>query len=155
MDYMLKSSDERVVINDFVQGDPLSEENLDKTLELVSNLRKVDSANPCKMGVSEVKNSDKIRLLFPNKSIWIYSGYSWEECQPFSEEGLLKPDKFAPNLQKILYKRYEIISKCDVMVDGRYIDSQRNPSKKWAGSDNQRVISIAESLKQGKVITLE
>ena len=41
------------------------------------------------------------------------------------------------------------------MVDGRYIDSQRNPSKKWAGSDNQRVISITESLKQGKVITLE
>ena len=39
--------------------------------------------------------------------------------------------------------------------DGRYIDSQRNPSKKWAGSDNQRVINVPESLKQGKVITLE
>ena len=36
VDYMLKSRDERVVINDFVQGDPLSEENLDITLELVS-----------------------------------------------------------------------------------------------------------------------
>ena len=36
VDYMLKSSDERVVINDFVQGDPLSEENMDITLELVS-----------------------------------------------------------------------------------------------------------------------
>ena len=36
VDYMLKSSDERVVINDFVQGEPLSEENLDRTLELVS-----------------------------------------------------------------------------------------------------------------------
>ena len=155
MDYMLKSSDERVIINDFVQGDPLSEENLDKTLELVSNLRKVDSANPCKMGVSEVENPDKIRLSFPNKSIWLYSGFRWEECQPFNEDGLLKPDKFAPNLQKILQKRYEVISRCNVMVDGRYIDSQRNPSKKFAGSDNQRVISIAESLKQGKVIMLE
>ena len=40
----------------------------------------------------------------------------------------------------------------NVMVDGRYIDSQRNPSKKWAGSDNQRVISIQESIKQGKVV---
>ena len=76
---MLKSSDERVVINDFVQGDPLSEENLDKTLELVSNLRKVDSANPCKMGVSDVKNSDEIRLLFPDKTIWIYSGYNYQK----------------------------------------------------------------------------
>ena len=155
MDYMLKSSDERVIINDFVQGDPLSEENLDKTLELVSNLRKVDSANPCKMGVSDDKNTDEIRLSFPNKSIWLYSGFRWEECQPFNEDGLLKPDKFAPNLQKILHKRYEVISMCNVMVDGRYIDSQRNPSKKWAGSDNQRIISIPESLKQGKVITID
>ena len=152
MDYMLKSSDGRVVINDFIQGDPLSEENLDKTLELVSNLRRVDSANPCKMGISEVENTDKIRLLFPNKSIWIYSGYLWEECQPFNEDGLLKPNKFAPNLQKILQKRYEVISMCNVMVDGKYIDSQRNPSKKWVGSDNQRVISIQESIKQGKVV---
>ena len=111
-------------------GDPLFESNLDGVLELVN----------------------EIRLSFPNKSIWIYSGYLWEECQPFSEEGLLKGSNFAPNLQKILKKRYEIISKCDVMVDGRYIDSQRNPSKKWAGSDNQRVISIQESIKQGKVV---
>ena len=114
-------------------GEPLSDENLDGVLHLV----------------------DRFRLSFPNKSIWIYSGYTWEECQPFSEEGLLKGSDFAPNLQKILYKRQQIITLCDVMVDGRYIDSQRNPSKKWAGSDNQRVISIAESLKQGKVIMLE
>ena len=96
--------------------------------------------------------ANRFRLSFPNKSIWLYSGYQWEECQPFNEDGLLKPDKFAPNLQKILQKRYEVISRCNVMVDGRYIDSQRNPSKKWAGSDNQRVINIQESLKQGKVV---
>ena len=121
---------DRIVINDYMQGEPLSEENLDKTLKIV----------------------DRFRLSFPNKSIWLYSGYQWEECQPFNEDGLLKPDKFAPNLQKILQKRYEVISRCNVMVDGRYIDSQRNPSKKWAGSDNQRVINIQESLKQGKVV---
>ena len=148
MDYMLKSSDERVVINDFVQGDPLSEENLDKTLELVSNLRRVDSANPCKMGISEAENPDEIRLSLPNKSIWLYSGYTFDyimEGIGYDENGaffFLDNDK----------KRYEIISKCDVLVDGRYIDSQRNPSKKWAGSDNQRVIIVQESLKQGKVV---
>ena len=121
---------DKIVINDYIENDPLSEGNLDKTLETVN----------------------RFHLLFPNKSILIYSGYTWEECQPFSEEGLLKGSNFAPNLQKILKKRYEIISKCDVMVDGRYIDSQRNPSKKWAGSDNQRAISIQESIKQGKVV---
>ena len=111
-------------------GDPLHEANLDDVLDLVN----------------------EIRLSFPNKSIWLYSGFRWEECQPFNEDGLLKPDKFAPNLQKILHKRYEVISMCNVMVDGRYIDSQRNPSKKFAGSDNQRVISIQESIEQGKVV---
>ena len=121
---------EKIVINENIQGDPLSEENLDKTLNFLR----------------------KIRLSFPNKSIWIYSGYTLEECQPFSEEGLLKGSNFAPNLQKILYKRQQIITLCDVMVDGRYIDSQRNPAKKWAGSDNQRVIDISESLKQNKLI---
>ena len=37
------------------------------------------------------------------------------------------------------------------MVDGKYIDSQRNQSKKSAGSDNQRVIDIQQSLEQNKV----
>ena len=49
-------------------------------------------------------------------------------------------------------KRIEILKNIDVLIDGKYIDSQRNPSKKWAGSDNQRIISIPESLKQGKVV---
>ena len=121
---------EKIIINDHIQGDPLSEENLDKTLNLIN----------------------KIRLLLPEKNIWLYSGYRFEECQPLSEEGILKPDEFAPNLQKTLKKRWEIVKNVDVMVDGRYIDSQRNISKKWAGSNNQRVISIPESLKQNKII---
>lgn len=120
----------RIIINDYIENDPLSDDNLDGVLHLV----------------------DRFRLLFPNKSIWLYSGYTWEECQPFNKDGLLKPDKFAPNLQKILQKRYEVISRCTVMVDGRYIDSQRNPSKKFAGSDNQKVIDVQQSLIKGKVV---
>ena len=135
-------------------GEPLADENLDDVLDLVTeinkryNFQKVDSANPCKMGVSEAKNADKIRLSFPNKSIWLYSGYTFDyimEGIGYDENGaffFLDNDK----------KRYEIISKCDVLVDGRYIDSQRNPSKKFAGSDNQRVIDIRKSLEQNKVI---
>ena len=121
---------DKIVINDYIENDPLSEENLDKTLVTVY----------------------EFRLLFPNKSIWLYSGYSWEECQPFSEEGLLKGSNFAPNLQKILKKRYEIISKCDVIIDGRYIDSQRDITLKYRGSSNQKVIDVQQSLQQGEII---
>ena len=146
-DYMLKSSDERVVINDFVQGDPLSEENLDKTLELVSNLRKVDFTNPCKMGVSEAENADKIRLSFPNKSIWVYSGYTWNQVM-----NPVITDDFNPSRDELLRKRKEIVKQCDVMVDGRYVDSQRDITLKWRGSSNQRVIDIQKSLKENEII---
>lgn len=44
------------------------------------------------------------------------------------------------------------IQSVDILVDGRYIDSQRDISLKWRGSSNQRCIDIKESLKQDKVI---
>ena len=118
-------------------GDPLFESNLDGVLDLVTeinkryNFQKVDSANPCKMGISEAENPDEIRLLFPNKSIWIYSGYTWENIMKY-EYGA----KYINNFNTDALRQC-IVSKCDVLVDGRFIDSQRNPSKKGAGSDNQ------------------
>ena len=115
---------DKIVINDYIENDPLSEENLDKTLETVN----------------------KFRLSFPNKSIWIYSGYTWENIMKY-EYGA----KYINNFNTDALRQC-IVSKCDVLVDGRYIDSQRNPSKKWAGSDNQRVIDIWKSLEQNKIV---
>ena len=160
MDYILKSSDERVVINDFVQGDPLSEENLDRTLELVSNLRKVDSANPCKMGVSEVENPYKIRLSFPNKSIWLYTGYELSlktECIPVDDFWNEEDESYSyfttTTNENILtkLKRQKIIHQCDVVIDGKYIDSQRDISLPYRGSKNQRVIDCQQSIQKGEI----
>ena len=113
---------DKIIINDYIENDPLSEENLNKTLETV----------------------DRFRLSCPNKSICVYSGYTFD--------GVMFPLMINKIPTEEEEKRIQIIKQCDVMVDGRYIDSQRNPSKKWAGSDNQRVISIPESLKHGKVV---
>ena len=131
-------------------GDPLFESNLDGVLDLVTefnkryNFQKVDSANPCKMGVPEVENPNGICLLSPNKSIWLYSGYNYQKVMR-ELPNLATQDNYN------MYKRQKIIKQCTVMVDGRYIDSQRNPSKKWAGSDNQRVIDTRKSLEQNKI----
>ena len=106
-------------------GDPLHEANLDGVLELVN----------------------EIRLLLPNKSIWIYSGYTWNQ--------VMHPvitDDFNPSRDELLRKRKEIVKQCDVMVDGRYIDSQKDVSLKWRGSSNQKVINIQKSLKENKII---
>ena len=108
-------------------GDPLHENNLDDILRIIN----------------------KIRLLMPEKTIWIYSGFTWESIM---WSRMPHPPHHSPEDFLHWNQRNEIVSKCDVLVDGRYIDSQRNPSKKWAGSDNQRVISIPESLKQNKIV---
>ena len=108
-------------------GECLADENLDGVLNLVN----------------------KIRLLMPEKTIWIYSGFTWESIM-WSR----MPHPPHHSSEDFLYwnQRNEIVSKCTVLVDGRYIDSQRNIQLKYRGSENQRVIDIQESLKQNKVI---
>ena len=108
-------------------GECLADENLDGVLNLVN----------------------KIRLLMPQKTIWIYSGYEWEHIfddsyhyHPLSAEKLLTWRS----------KRQQILKLCNIFVDGRYIDSQRNIQLMWRGSENQRVIDIQESLKQNKIV---
>ena len=155
-------------------GDPLFESNLDGVLDLVTeinkryNFQKVDSANPCKMGVSEDKNSDKIRLLSSHKNIWLYTGYKliidYSESKrqrktvftllPYANTNVVNDINEYRRLCENDDKRRMIAESVDFIVDGRYIDSQRDISLKWRGSTNQRVISVQESLKQGKVITL-
>ena len=130
-------------------GEPLADENLDDVLDLVTeinkryNFQKVDSANPCKMGVSEDKNADEIRLSFPNKTIWIYSGYRWSEI--FNDGVYLTRDCAG-------WKRREIVKKCDVMIDGKYMDSLRDPQLKWKGSSNQHVIDVEKSMIKGEIV---
>ena len=104
-------------------GEPLADENLDGVLHLV----------------------DRFRLLFPNKSIWIYSGYTWESIMNYESSETDDFDYIEESYIGGLYeKRKQIISQCTVMVDGRYIDSQRDITLKWRGSSNQRIINLRE-----------
>lgn len=104
-------------------GEPLAKQNLDEVLSLIK----------------------EIRISFPEKTIWLYTGYSYSEIfqgqsSCLSQEGL---DNF---------KRREIIKQCEVLIDGEYIDKQRDITLKWRGSSNQRVINVKQSLAQNKVV---
>ena len=112
---------DKIVINDYIENDPLSEENLDKTLETVN----------------------RFRLSFPNKSIWLYSGYQWSEI--FNDGVYLTKDCVG-------WKRREIVKRCDVMIDGKYIDSQRDITLKWRGSSNQHAIDVEKSMIKGEIV---
>lgn len=101
-------------------GDPLNKNNLDDILAL------------CK----------DIRAKYPNKTIWLYSGYTWE----YIFDCVNTVDVF--NNQK----RQEIISLCDVFVDGRFVEELADVKYPWAGSTNQKVIDVKKSLEQNEVV---
>lgn len=112
-------------------GEPLAEENLDGVLNLVN----------------------KIRLLCPEKTIWLYSGYTWEIIFDYeTPQNLMKRPNDEILYDYHMFKRKQIISKCDVLVDGRYVDSERDITLKWRGSKNQRCIDTRKSLEHKKVV---
>lgn len=108
-------------------GEPLAEQNLDGVLKLVN----------------------KFRLSCPNKTIWLYTGFDFDFVRHSFEES---KKMLQVSWKDSAIKRWDIISNCDILIDGRYIESQRNPSLHWRGSSNQRVIDVQESLKQNRII---
>lgn len=131
VDYMLKSNDERVVVNDYIENDPLSENNLDKTLNLVN----------------------EFRLSCPHKTIWLYTGYTWEDIlYDESETKDIYVCDYYMKLLNMYQKRRKILSMCNVLVDGQYIDSQRDITLPYRGSKNQRLIDIQKSLQKGEIV---
>lgn len=96
-----------------------------------------------------LKIVDEIRVSYPTKNIWLYTGYTWEQ--------IMYPVIADINSEqlKVLQMRKELISKCDVLIDGRYVDELRDVSLHWRGSSNQRVINVQETLKQNQIVLWE
>lgn len=69
---------------------------------------------------------------FSNKTIWLYTGYSWEDV-----------------------KDLEIVSYLDVLIDGEFQPDLADVNYNWAGSTNQRVIDVKKSIEEGRVILHE
>lgn len=111
----------------FSGGDPLHENNLDEVIKLIK----------------------EIRISFPEKTIWLYTGYTFDELKRKYNDYKYTP--FAPIADEWL-TRWEIISMCNVLVDGEYIDAERDVTLKWRGSKNQRVIDVQKSLAEDKMI---
>ena len=88
----------------------------------------------------------EIRTKFPDKDIWLYTGYTlsindFDTSIDISwDNGLL---------------RNFILAMCDVVVDGPYIEEQRDLTIAFRGSRNQRLINVRETLKQNKIVTIQ
>ena len=74
----------------------------------------------------------KIREKYPNKTIWLYTGFLWEDIRDL------------PFLKNV-----------DVLVDGPFVEAENDVTLHWKGSANQRVIDVKKSLAQGSVVLYE
>ncbi|MCQ3035568.1 MAG: anaerobic ribonucleoside-triphosphate reductase activating protein [Bacilli bacterium] len=83
----------------------------------------------------------RVHEVYPNKSIWCFTGYLYEE--------LLEGGK-----QRTEYTQ-ELLNCFDVIVDGEFIEAQKNLMLMFKGSSNQRTIDVQESLKQNKIVIRE
>lgn len=128
-------------------GDPLFESNLDGVLDLVTEVNKRYNTTP-----------NEIRLSSPQKNIWLYTGY-----KVISVDSEYKRIVFDRENEDILEqfsfksiinhnKRTDIAYMCDVIVDGRYIDSERDITLSYRGSSNQRLIDAQQSLQKGEIV---
>lgn len=87
----------------------------------------------------------EIKAKFPNKDIWLYTGHTLT-IRDFDTS----IDCGWDNSATYNY----ICAMCDVIVDGPYIEEQRDITLPFRGSKNQRLIDVKETLKQNKIITL-
>ena len=140
-------------------GDPLFEENLDGVLDLVTEVNKRYNTvqnivqNQDKNHNILNANVNKIRLSNPQKSIWLYTGYTWEDilCDESETKDIYICDYYM-KLLNMYQKRRKILSLCDVLIDGRYIDSERDITLQYRGSKNQRLINIKKSIQKGEIV---
>lgn len=90
----------------------------------------------CRENISEVLDFIKeIKQKRPNFNIWCYTGYTLEQLEE-------RNDKTTD----------ECLKEIDVLVDGRFIEERKDPTLKFRGSSNQRIIDIHETLKTKEVV---
>ena len=125
--------------HDFNGGKEFDDSTIERVLELCGNenIEGLSILGGEPMNPTNIEGTTKLAKAFkekyPNKTVWSWSGYSFDNY----------------------LKDKEVVKYLDVLVDGQYNDDLRNPTLKWKGSENQRVINVQESLKESNTILFE
>lgn len=117
--------------HDFKGGKEFTDDTINRVLELCDNenIEGLSILGGEPMHPNNIDGTTRLakafKEKFPNKNLWVWTGYLFDK-----------------DLQG-----KEVLNYIDVLVDGQYKDELRNPTLKWKGSENQRVIDVQESLK--------
>lgn len=124
--------------HDFNGGKELTEDTIKRVLDLAKNdyikglsILGGEPLHP-KNRKGSLELAKRFKEEYPDKTVWVWTGFSFEDLN--QEE----------NLKYI-----------DILVDGRFVEELHDPTLKWRGSSNQRVIDIKKTLKKKKIVLLE
>lgn len=112
-----------------------------ETSKVISYLQDENVSGLTLLGGEPMQNLELIEVLkeikkHVNKSIWIYSGYTFDEIMENK-------------------KRVELLKECDILVDGRFVDELKDLRLKFRGSSNQRIIDIRKTLEKNEIVIYE
>lgn len=130
---------------DFEYGEPFTEETIDMIIRMMEpahikglTLLGGEPFEPQNQP-DLVKLLRRVKAVYPQKSIWAFSGYLFDKD--------ILAWRLGPREITEEYLGY-----LDVLVDGPFILAKKNLSLRFRGSENQRLIDVPESLRRGEVV---
>lgn len=133
---------------DFDYGEPFTQDTIDRILNMLApehikgiTLLGGEPFEP-ENQPAIVELLRQIKAKFPEKSVWAFSGYLFDED---ILAGKLGPWEITQ----------EYISYIDVLVDGRFVEEKKDLSLRFRGSSNQRIIDVRASLAAGEIVLWE
>ena len=131
---------------DFEYGTPFTEETQERILAMLQptymaglTLLGGDPGEPANQQAL-LPLVRRVREELPAKNIWVYSGYLYED--------------FLPGGRACCQVSAEFLSLCDVLVDGPFLEDQKNLMLSFRGSENQRIIDLRKTQATGTVTEL-
>ena len=92
----------------------------------------------CKENIPEVLDFIKeVKEKRPNFNVWCYTGYTLEQLKERNDE-----------------TTNNCLSEIDVLVDGRFVESRKDPTLRFRGSSNQRIIDVHKTFSEKQVVQL-
>mgnify|MGYP002742921751 CR=1 FL=1 len=83
----------------------------------------------------------KVKSLYPDKNVWAFTGYIYDK------DLILGGRKHTKDTD-------DLLSLIDVLVDGPFIEEQKDITLKFRGSVNQRILDLKKTMESGKIVKL-
>lgn len=89
------------------------------------------------------------KIHIPKNNIWLFTGFTWEHLLHYNRKEI-EIDSVWNNPGFII--PMDLVSRCNVVVDGPFVEEERDITLKFRGSKNQRLIDVQKSLSQNEVV---